>query len=178
MQFTETKLNDAYVIDLEMKTDSRGFFARSFCRKEFLENEIDFDTAQCNISFNEKKGTLRGMHYQTHPYEESKLVMCTRGSIYDVIIDLRPESKSYLQWEAIVLSSKNKKILYIPGGFAHGFQTLEDKTEVFYQMSEFYVPESARGVRWNDPEFAITWPEDERVISIKDQNIADYCPND
>lgn len=178
MQFTETKLDKAYVIDLETNNDSRGFFARSFCKKEFLKNGIDFDIAQCNISFNEKKGTLRGMHYQTHPNEEAKLLMCTRGSIYDVIIDLRPESKSYLQWEAIVLSRKNKKMLFIPEGFAHGFQTLEDKTEVFYQMNEFYVPETARGVRWNDPEFAITWPEDERVISIKDQNIADYRPNE
>ena len=129
---------------------------------------------QCNISFNNKKGTLRGMHYQVEPHAEAKLVRCTRGSIYDVIIDLRPESPGFTKWFFVELSAENRKMLYIPEGFAHGFQTLTDNTETFYQMSGFYFPESARGVRWDDPCFNIKWPEDNRIISQKDLEYPDF----
>jgi len=166
--FEETKLKGAYVINIEPIEDERGFFARSFCQKEFEQLGLNPCVAQCNISFNKKKGTLRGMHYQAAPHEEAKLVSCVKGSIYDVIIDLRPGSITYCQWVSVELSAENHKMLYIPEGFAHGFQTLEDNTEVFYQMSEFYHPESARGVRWNDPAFGIEWPLEERIISKKD----------
>lgn len=168
MIFEETKLKGAYVINIEPIEDERGFFARSFCQKEFEQLGLNPCVAQCNISFNKKKGTLRGMHYQAAPHEEAKLVSCVKGSIYDVIIDLRPGSITYCQWVSVELSAENHKMLYIPEGFAHGFQTLEDNTEVFYQMSEFYHPESARGVRWNDPAFGIEWPSAELIISEKD----------
>ena len=150
MIFKETKLKGAYIIELELLEDERGFFARSFCIDEFKKNGIDFNIVQCNISYNKEKGTLRGMHYQIAPYEEAKIVSCIRGAIYDVIIDLRQESPIYCKWFAVELSAKNYKILYIPKGFAHGFQTLEDDTVVFYQMSEFFHPECTRGVRWDD----------------------------
>lgn len=168
MIFTETPLKGSFVIDLELKEDERGFFARSWCRNEFEARGLNTRLVQCNVSFNKKKGTLRGMHYQVAPHEEAKLVRCTMGSIYDVIVDLRPESPTYMQHAAVILSAANRRALYIPERFAHGFQTLEDNTEVFYQMSEFYAPECARGFRWNDPAFAISWPEDARVISPKD----------
>lgn len=169
MKFTETKLKGAYIIEPELITDERGFFARSWCQKEFTERGLNPNLVQCNISFNLKKGTLRGMHYQAKPHEEAKLVRCTRGAIYDVIIDIRPDSPTFKQWVAVELTAENHKMLYIPEGMAHGFQTLVDNTEVFYQMSEFYDPELARGVCWDDPKFQIIWPEvDERVISDKD----------
>ncbi len=129
---------------------------------------------QCNVSYNKKKGTLRGMHFQVAPHEEAKLVRCTMGAIYDVIIDLRPTSPTYAKHVAVVLSAQNRRMLFIPEGFAHGFQTLEDHTEVFYQMSEMYVPECARGVRWNDPAFGIQWPDDDRIISERDQRYSDF----
>ena len=132
---------------------------------------------QCNISFNKKKGTLRGMHLQVYPHEEAKLVRCTMGAFFDVIIDLRPKSATFMQWVGVELSALNRKMLYIPEGFAHGFQTLEDDTEVFYQMSEFYFPEFATGVRWNDPHFNIEWPGDVRIIAPKDQAFADFDPS-
>ncbi|MFX0134686.1 MAG: dTDP-4-dehydrorhamnose 3,5-epimerase, partial [Candidatus Hodarchaeota archaeon] len=150
MIFKETKLKDAYIIELEPMQDERGFFARSFCQKKFEEHGLNPCIAQCNISFNKKKGTLRGMHYQVAPHKEAKIVSCVRGTIYDVIIDLRPNSSTYCQWFAIELDAEDYKMLYIPEGFAHGFQTLEGNTVVFYHMSEFYHPECARGVRWND----------------------------
>ncbi len=168
MIFTETPLKGAFIIDPEFKEDERGFFARTWCQKEFEAHGLTVRLVQCNVSFNKKKGTLRGMHYQVAPHEEAKLVRCTMGSIYDVIVDLRPESSTYMQYTAVVLSATNRRALYIPERFAHGFQTLEDNTEVFYQMSEFYDPECARGFRWNDPAFGIQWPEDVRVISQKD----------
>ena len=168
MIFNETKLKGAYVIDIEPLEDERGFFARSFCRKEFEERGLNPCIVQCNISFNKKKGTVRGMHYQAAPHEEAKLVSCIGGAIYDVIVDLRPDSSTYCQWVAVELSSQNHKMLYIPEGFAHGFQTLEDNTEVFYQMSEFYHPECARGIRWDDPAFGIEWPLMEKIISTRD----------
>lgn len=174
MIFTETKLKGAYVIDIEPLEDERGFFARSWCEEEFKKHDLNYKLVQCNLSFNRKKGTLRGVHYQIAPYEEDKLVRCTKGAIYDVIIDLRPKSETYTQWVSVELTSENRKMIYIPKGFAHGFQTLEDNTEVFYQMSEFYHPECARGIRWNDEAIRIIWPIEEKVISEKDNNFNDF----
>jgi dTDP-4-dehydrorhamnose 3,5-epimerase len=172
--FRETKLPGAFVIDLQKHEDERGFFARSWCRKEFEARGLDPRTVQCNVSFNKVKGTLRGMHYQVAPYAEAKLVRCTRGAIYDVIIDLRRESATYKQHVSEVLSSNNYKALFVPEGFAHGFQTLEDNSEVFYQMSEFYSAEHQRGLRYNDPAFGINWPTDVMVISDRDRNYEDF----
>jgi len=174
MKFIETELEGAFVINPERLADDRGFFARTCCRNEFAQHGLISDWVQCNIAFNKRKGTLRGMHYQVSPHAEAKLVRCTMGSIYDVIIDLRPNSKTYLQWISVELSAENRTMIYIPEGFAHGLQTLVDNTEVFYQMSEFYTPEYARAIRWNDPQFKIHWPEAERTISEKDQNIEDF----
>jgi dTDP-4-dehydrorhamnose 3,5-epimerase len=178
--FKETKLKGAYVIELEPVEDERGFFARSFCKQEFEKHSLKMNIVQCNISYNRKKGTLRGMHYQVAPHEEAKLVSCIRGTIYDVIIDLRPSSPTYCQWFAIELPAHcsrltaNYKMLYIPKGFAHGFQTLEDDTEVFYQMSEFYHSECAKGVRWDDPAFEIEWPFTPSIISEKDRSYPNF----
>jgi dTDP-4-dehydrorhamnose 3,5-epimerase len=173
--FTETKLKGAYIIEPECLDDERGFFARTFCRKEFEKHGLNPSVAQCNISYNRKKGTLRGMHYQVSPYGEAKLVTCFAGSIYDVIIDLRPDSTTYCDWLATELSAHGRRnMLYIPEGFAHGFQTLEDNSEVFYQMSQFYVPGSAKGVRWNDPAFAIRWPECPPILSDRDKSYPDF----
>jgi dTDP-4-dehydrorhamnose 3,5-epimerase len=177
MIFTETKLKGAYLIELERLEDERGHFARSWCQREFLAVGLDPKVAQCNVSFNKRKGTLRGMHYQLPPFAEAKLVRCTRGAIYDVIIDLRPHSSTFLQWVALELTVGNSRMLYIPKGFAHGFQTMEDNTEVFYQMSEFHAPEYARGIRWNDPLFKIVWPDVERTLSTKDQKYEDAIPS-
>lgn len=176
MLFRETALTGAYLIELDKHEDERGFFARSWCQREFLAHGLNPRLVQCNISFNRRRGTLRGMHYQVAPHEEAKLVRCTRGAIYDVIIDLRPASPTYMQWIAVELTADNYRMLYIPERFAHGFQTLEDNTEVFYQMSEFYAPECARGIRWNDPTFAISWPTAERIISQRDQQYPDFVP--
>ena len=171
MKFTETKLKGAYVVDIEQVSDSRGFFARSWCQQEFIDLGLNPNLVQSNISFNTKKATLRGMHYQAKPHEEAKLVRCTRGSIYDVIIDIRPDSATFKSWFAIELSAENRKALYIPEGFAHGFQTLADDTEVFYQMSVSYHPESSKGFRWDDPTMAIDWLlTEDLIISIKDRN--------
>ncbi len=170
MKFIETQFKGAYIIELEPLGDERGFLARAWCKKEFEAHGLNPNLAQCNISFNKKRGTLRGMHYQVKPYEEVKVVNCIRGAIYDVIIDLRKESPTYLKWFATELNAENYKMLYVPEGFAHGFQTLEDNSVVFYQMSEFYHPECARGVRWDDPAFGIEWPDDKRIISEKDVN--------
>jgi dTDP-4-dehydrorhamnose 3,5-epimerase len=174
MKFTETRLKGAYIIEIEPLEDERGFFARSFCQKEFEEHGLNPRIAQCNISYNKKKGTLRGMHYQITPYQEAKLVCCTKGAIYDVIIDLRKDSPTLKQWIAVELTAENHRMLYIPEGFAHGFQTLKDNTEVFYQVSAFYHPESDKGVRWNDPAFRIVWPDDIRVISDRDRKCPDF----
>jgi len=172
--FTETKLKGAFVIDIEPIEDERGLFARSWCREEFKARGLNSELAQCNISFNNKKGTLRGMHYQKPPHEEAKLVRCTQGAIFDVIIDLRPDSPTRTQWVGKELTAKNRKMFYIPEGFAHGFLTLEDDTEVFYQMSTPYVPASASGIRWNDPVFNINWPEQPKIISERDQSYPDF----
>jgi len=169
MIFKETKLKSAYIIELERAEDERGFFSRSFCQKQFQEHGLNPRIVQCSVSFNKKKGTLRGMHYQVAPYEETKLVSCSSGAIYDVIIDLRPKSPTYRQWFAVELSAANYKMLYIPEGFAHGFQSLEDETVVFYQMSEFFHPECSRGVRWDEPAFGIKWPMRPALISERDK---------
>jgi len=175
MIFHETKLPGVFEIHLEPKADDRGFFARSWCQKEFESNGLNPRVVQCNVSFNARKGTLRGMHYQAAPYAEAKLVRCTKGAIYDVALDLRPHSPAYQQWAAAVLTAANRRMLYIPEGCAHGFLTLEDETEVFYQMSEFYNAESGRGVRWNDPAFRIAWPGDVKVISERDRTYPDFA---
>lgn len=184
MTFSETRLKGAFVIEPEKVEDERGFFARTWCRKEFKEHGLNPSLAQCNVSFNTRKGTLRGMHYQAKPFEEAKLIRCTAGAVYDVIIDLRPGSSTYCQWLGIELAARlsgqniqaaaNPKMLYVPEGFAHGFQTLADETEVFYQMSELYMPDCARGVRWDDPVFGIEWPLDVSVISEKDRSYGNF----
>jgi len=173
--FIETKLKGAFIIELEKHSDERGFFARSWCQKEFAAHQLNARLVQCNISFNKKKGTLRGMHYQAPPSAEAKLVRCTAGSIYDVIIDLRPGSPTRKQHVGEILSSSNYRGFYVPEGFAHGFQTLEDNSEVFYQMSEFYAPEYARGVRYNDPAFAIKWPIADAIVLDRDRNYPDFA---
>ena len=177
MIFAETELKGAYVIEIEKHEDDRGFFARSWCLKEFKLMGLNDRLVQCNISFNKKAGTLRGMHFQIYPYEEAKLVRCTMGAIFDVIIDLRKDSSSYKKYFSVTMTSEDRNMLYVPEGFAHGFLTLEDNTEVFYQMSEFYAPEYARGYRWNDPAFDIHWPQEIRVLSNRDQNYPDYPAN-
>ncbi|HXX74382.1 MAG TPA: dTDP-4-dehydrorhamnose 3,5-epimerase [Nitrospiraceae bacterium] len=173
MFFTETKLKGAYIVEMERLEDDRGFFARSWCRREFHKYGLDPNLVQCSVSFNKKRGTLRGMHYQVPPFAESKLVRCTKGAIYDVILDLRQDSSTFLQWLSVELTSQNRRMLYIPKLFAHGFLTLKEDTEVFYQISEFYSPNYARGVRWNDPLFQIQWPEAPSIISPKDQKYQD-----
>ncbi len=174
MIFTETKLAGAFVIEVERRADQRGFFARTYCQQEFEAHGLNTQVVQCNVSFNKGKGTLRGMHYQAPPFAEAKLVRCTSGSIYDVIIDLRPSSATFKQYFAMELSAENRRMLYIPEDFAHGFQTMRDDTEVFYQMGRGYSAEHARGVRWNDPAFGIEWPEGERIIIKRDQNYPDF----
>ncbi len=176
MLFKETKLKGAYVVELDRIEDKRGFLARSFCQKEFKKNGLNFNIVQSSVSYNKKRGTIRGMHFQTSPYEEAKLVMCVKGELYDVIIDLRKNSPTYGKWFSIKLTETNYKSLYIPEGFAHGFQTLEDNTVILYQMSEFYYPESSRGIRWNDPAFRIKWPMDKFILSHKDKGYKDFMP--
>jgi len=168
MIFTETKLKGAFIIDIEPREDERGFFARSWCEDEFKKHGLNPRLVQWNISFNKKQGTLRGMHYQIAPFAEAKVVRCTMGGIYDVIIDLRPDSPTIRQWIFVELTAENRRALYVPEDFAHGFQTLVDNTEVFYQMSEFYHSECSRGLRWNDVAFEIEWPISDVVISEND----------
>jgi dTDP-4-dehydrorhamnose 3,5-epimerase len=177
MIFKETKLNGVYAIEPERSEDERGFYSRSWSQNEFAERGLESKLVECGISFNKKKGTLRGMHYQASPQAQVKLVRCTMGAIYDVAVDLRPSSPTFKQWFGLELSADNRLMLYIPEGLAHGFQTLADGAEIFYQMSAPYAPESARGVRWNDPTFRIEWPEDERIILARDQQYADFIPS-
>ncbi len=174
MIFQETKLGGAYLIDLNQMTDQRGFFARSWCEREFKEHGLDHPVVQANISFNRKKGTMRGLHYQVAPYRETKLVRCTRGAIFDVIVDLRPESPTYCEWIGAELTEDNRRMLFVPEGFAHGYETLEDGTEVMYQVSEFYTPGAERGARYNDPAFRVEWPLKVDVISEKDAAWPDF----
>lgn len=176
MIFHETKLQGAYVIDIERAEDERGFFARSFCQKEFRKFGLEDRMAQCNISFNTKQHTLRGLHYQLAPHAEAKLVRCTRGGIFDVIVDLRDGSPTCRQWYATELTGENRRMLYIPKGFAHGLLTLEDNTEVFYVMSDFYSPDHARGLRWDDPAIGIQWPVERPIVSERDKSFQLLSP--
>lgn len=170
MIFVPTPLEGAFVVDLKRVEDDRGFFARSFCRDEFRAHGLNPEVSQCNVSFNQRRGTLRGMHFQADPHAEDKLVRCTRGAIWDVIIDLRADSRGYRKWFGVELSAASRRALYVPKGFAHGFQTLADDTEVLYMMSEAYHPGSARGVRWDDPAFGIDWPVASTGMSDKDRS--------
>ena len=170
MKFTETELKGGYIIDIQKIEDDRGFFARGWCKNEFEEHGISSNLAQVNISYNKFKGTLRGLHYQASPYEEAKLVRCTKGEIFDVMVDLREGSPTYGKWMGAELTADNHRMLLVPEGFAHGFQTLQDDTEVFYQVSEFYTPNAEQGARYDDPAFGITWPLEVSVISDKDAN--------
>lgn len=174
MQVHDTPLADACVIELEKLADDRGFFGRTYCPREFAQHGIEMRVVQCNVSFNARRGTLRGMHFQIAPKAEPKLVRCTRGAIFDVIVDLRLESPTHRRWFGVELSATNHRQLFIPIGLAHGFVTLADDSEVFYQMGEFFSPDHARGVRWNDPAFNIAWPIEPTVISSKDQSYPDY----
>jgi dTDP-4-dehydrorhamnose 3,5-epimerase len=173
MRFVETTVAGAFVVEPEPIADERGFFARTWCQREAEEHGLNPTVAQCNVSFNLRKGTLRGMHYQAAPYEETKLVRCTRGAICDVIIDLRPWSPSYGVHVGVELTEDNGRLLYVPQGCAHGFLTLVDRTEVCYQMSQFYVAKAARGVRWDDPVFGISWPAKVEVINERDRTYPD-----
>jgi dTDP-4-dehydrorhamnose 3,5-epimerase len=175
VKFEETPLPGAFVVVQERLEDERGYFARTFCQREFRSLGLPTEIVQTNTSFNERKGTLRGMHFQAGAAAESKLVRCTRGAIYDVIVDLRPDSPTYLKWYARELSERSGEMLFIPKGIAHGFQTLQAGCEVFYEMFDFFDPESARGVRWDDPAFGIIWPEEpNRIISRKDRSYPDF----
>ena len=174
MIFSESTLRGAHVIELEPNRDDRGFFARSFCAEEFLARGLNPNVAQCNISWNPARSTMRGMHYQVAPAQEAKLVRCTAGAIFDVIVDLRPGSPTQLQWIGVELTAGNHRMLFVPEGFAHGFLTLEDSTEVCYQMSEFHVADTARGFRWDDPRFGIRWPLEPAVISERDRSWQDF----
>lgn len=176
MRFTETELPGAFVVDLELHQDDRGFFARSFCEREFAEHGLLSRYPQCNISYNRSVQTLRGLHYNRAPHEEAKLVRCIAGAIFDVIVDLRPGSATRHEWIGVELSAKNRRMLYVPKGFAHGFLTLSEDSEVFYHMSEFYVPDAAVGARYNDPAFGIRWPAPPGVISERDATYPDYDP--
>jgi dTDP-4-dehydrorhamnose 3,5-epimerase len=174
MIFHASKLQGAFEIHLEPKPDERGFFARTWCQKEFEAHGLNPSFSQCNVSFNARRGTLRGIHYQSLPYAEAKVVRCTKGAIYDVVVDLRPDSPTFKDWIAVLLTATNRHMVYVPEGCGHGFLTLEDATEVFYQMSQFYNAESARGVRWNDPALQIHWPDKVHVISERDRDYPDF----
>jgi dTDP-4-dehydrorhamnose 3,5-epimerase len=174
MLFLPQPLFGAYILDIERIEDERGFFGRTFCAREFAQHGLEPPLAQCSLSFNRARGTLRGMHYQAAPHAEIKLIRCTMGAIHDVIVDLRPASPTYKEWLAVELSAENRRMLYVPEGFAHGFITLADNSEVSYQISPSYQPESARGVRWDDPAFAIRWPFAPTVMSARDRQYADH----
>lgn len=171
MIFTETKLRGAFIIDMEEHRDNRGYFARMWCSKEFEEQGLNADMAQCNIAFNHQSDILRGMHFQRQPWAEVKLVRCTRGSVFDAIVDMREDSETYRQWVGVELTEDNHRMLYVPEGFAHGYLTLEDNSELFYQVSQFYTPGAEGGLRWDDPAIGIEWPGSGRyTISDKDKN--------
>ena len=176
MRFVELPLPGAFIVEIEERRDDRGFFARSFCGDEFSRQGLIAHFPQCNISFNEHRGTLRGLHYQADPRPEVKLVRCTRGAIYDVIVDLRPASETFRQWRGVELTADNRRALYIPAGFAHGFQTTTDGAEVFYMMGDVYVPELARGVRWDDPRLGVAWPLPAPRMSERDASYPDFRP--
>ena len=174
MIFTETELAGAYIIDIKRIEDERGFFGRSWCRREFEDHGLNPTHVQSNVGFSHRQGTLRGMHYQAAPHAEAKLVRCTAGTIYDLIVDLRPDSPTHRHWLGVELSAENHRMLYVPEGFAHGYQTLTDNSEIFYQTSAFFNADSAGGVRYDDPAFGIEWPIAVSVISDKDRSWPDY----
>jgi dTDP-4-dehydrorhamnose 3,5-epimerase len=174
MIFTPTPITGVFVIDLEPHTDQRGFFARAWCEREFHDYGLNPRLVQCNVSWNQCRGTLRGMHYQQAPWAETKVVRCIHGALYDVVVDIRPDSPTYKQSWGVELTATNRKALYIPDGCAHGFLTLAEHTEVFYHMSEYFQPDAARGFRWNDPTFSIHWPADISVISERDRTYPDF----
>jgi dTDP-4-dehydrorhamnose 3,5-epimerase len=171
MQFFEASLAGVYIIELEKFEDDRGFFARAFCRREFEKHGLSADFVQANLSFNRRKNTLRGLHYQIFPHEEVKLVRCLRGRLFDVVVDLRTDSGTYLKWLAVELDAERRNMIYIPQGFAHGYMTLVDDTEVFYQVSAYYAPEAEKGIRWDDPQFRIDWPRGNGLI-ISEKDVA------
>jgi len=176
MKFVPTPLGGAYVIELEPSFDERGFFARSWSAEDFKDRGLAARIAQCSISFNSRKGTLRGMHYQSEPHAEAKVVRCSVGAMYDVLVDLRRGSPTYCRWFGVELSADNRKLLYVPEGIGHGFQTLANNTEIFYQISQDYRSDASRGVRWNDPAFAIDWPIANPILSERDRSFPDYTP--
>ena len=174
MLFLQTKLPGVFEVHIEVKPDERGFFARTWCQREFESQKLSSNLVQCNLSFNRHAGTLRGMHYQAAPHAEAKLVRCSRGEIYDVVLDVRPNSPTFKDWVAVILTAEKRNMIYVPEGCAHGFLTLQNECEVTYQMSEFYDADSARGVRWNDPSFQIKWPAQVQVISDRDRTYPDF----
>lgn len=175
MTFRETAIPGSYIINIERYADDRGFFARGYCEREFKNQGITFNIVQANIGYSKNKYTLRGLHYQVEPHREAKLVRCTKGGLFDVIVDLRTESPTYKEWVGVELTEKNHTMFYVPEGCAHGYQTLEDNTEVFYMVSSFYAPDYERGIRWDDPTFNIEWVEtDDKIISEKDRQWPDY----
>lgn len=174
MKFSPTSVPGAIVIDLDRLPDERGFFARSYCEQEFIAHGLTPRIAQCNVSFNRSRGTLRGMHVQAAPHEEAKVVRCTQGAVWDVVVDLRRTSPTFKRWYGIELSADNRRALYVPEGVAHGFQTLADDTEVLYMMSQFYRREAAYGVRWDDPAFGIEWPIPDPYLSERDRNFEPF----
>lgn len=174
MKFTELSLKGAFIIEMELIEDERGFFAASWSKREFGRRNLDSELHECNVSFNRVKGTIRGMHYQAEPHGQTKVVRCTKGAIYDAIIDLRPDSPTFKSWEGFELSEDNRRMLYIPRGFAHGFQSVRDSTEILYQMSQPFNASAGRGVRWNDPAFGIAWPMPPTVISPRDRDYPDF----
>lgn len=176
MKFIPTRLAGVFIIELERLADERGFFARSFCRDDFVRHGLATEFVQCNVSFNRSRGTLRGLHYQASPHAEAKLVRCTRGAIYDVVVDIRVKSNTYREWLTTELSADNYRMIYIPEGCAHGFQTLRDSAEVFYQMSVAYQPDAARGIRYNDSALGIRWPLANPTLSARDAAYPDFEP--
>ena len=171
MIFESTPLSGAFLVGIEAHSDERGFFARTYCHDEWTRRGLETELSQCSVSFNHRRGTLRGLHYQAEPWPETKLVRCTRGAVWDVMVDLRPDSPTFGRFHGVELDADNRLALYIPAGLAHGFQTLQDDSEVFYQISASYRPEAARGVRWNDPELAIPWPREVTMISDRDRSL-------
>lgn len=171
MKFTKTSLAGLWVIDLELREDERGFLARTFCENEFSEHGLNTRWPQCNLTLTKNRGMIRGMHFQASPRPEIKLVRCTSGAIFDVAVDVRPNSPTFGKWEGFELTGQNRRMLYIPGGFAHGFQCLADNSEVFYQMSEFFFADLSRGVRWSDPTVTIQWPLPDPTLSERDRNL-------
>ncbi len=171
MRYSQTTLPGVFVIDLELREDERGFLARTYCEKEFAAHGLNTHWPQCNLTLTRKRGMIRGLHFQAEPKPETKLIRCATGAIFDVLVDLRRDSPAFGRWEGFDLTGRNRRMLYAPGGIAHGFQCLSDNAEVFYQMSEFYFPELARGLRWNDPQVGVRWPLPHPVLSERDQNL-------